>query len=920
MSWRNELTARLAPLGLRPEREAEIIEELSQHLDDRVRDLVAAGAALDDARREALADLDVPGVLSDRLKAIESRGSLPVPLGPPSRVRWLGAVFQDTRYALASLRRSPGFACAVIATLALTIGPTTAMLSLGNWLIWRPPPGVVQPDRLAVVWFGDWRDSGSVSPRRISEMNLADIEDGAQTIGAIAGWQESTSSLAADGAAPRRVQSAHATIDFFEVLGIRIAAGRSFTADDDQAPFGSPVVIVSDGLARGIFGSPESALEQTLTINGRRMSIVGVLPPGFVGARPFSQVEVWFPSATYYYANHFSEAAMKSRQGRSSSGIFYTFVVRLAPGATFERLQAELDVRVPALADRYPEDNQAFRTTRARAFPKLGPDELMRDQYATLVRNLLVVGGVLLLLGCANVANLLISRGTRRQQERSVRVALGASSWRLVQLHLIESCALSLAGAGVGIGLAMWLKQWLQTLVPGLAGTGVDLTVPMDLRVLVTTLAVSLVSGLLAGVAPAWIGSSLRPGRQPGRSDLRTSTAAPRLRAGFAAVQLALSLALVTNAILLVVTLRHLSAVDIGFDARGVTTHFLNLNNHGYTADRAMVYTRGLLERLSADPMLESASLSAWTAPGGLGTWIQDPRGDEKIRIDITENHVSDGFFRTSGLLLVAGRTFTPTETMTTPTTPAGTPVVLSASLARRLYGEASAIGQRVTVPRSRTEPAYDLVVIGVVGDVGDALGSRREPQMYTPFAYGRTWVTRPVLLARSSRSLREVGAAVQSHATALDPTLPLAPPQFLTDMNERSLAGRRVFAWVLSLLGGLGFLLAAVGLYALLAQIVNERTREFGVRMAIGADRRHVFGLVLRQAAWIALAGSVIGTGLAFLGARVVEAQLVGVTKLDPRVYLVATLVLAAIVFAASLWPARSATRIQPVDALRAE
>jgi hypothetical protein len=227
MSWRHEIISRLARLRLRPERESEIVEELSQHLDDHVRELVGAGATPEDARRLTWLELDEPGRLAQHLAAIESRSPLHLPPpGAPARGRWLRAIWRDTRYAIASLRRTPAFTLTVVAALALTIGPTTAILSVGNWLILRPPPGVTQADRLAVVWFGDWRDGGGMTPRRVSAINLAEVQKASQTIAGIAGWQEGNVSLAADGMTPRRAGSAHVTVNFFELLGVHPSAGR----------------------------------------------------------------------------------------------------------------------------------------------------------------------------------------------------------------------------------------------------------------------------------------------------------------------------------------------------------------------------------------------------------------------------------------------------------------------------------------------------------------------------------------------------------------------------------------------------------------------------------------------------------------------------------------------------------------------
>jgi putative ABC transport system permease protein len=827
-----------------------------------------------------------------------------------------------------SLRRAPVFALTVVAAMALTIGPTTAILSVGSHLLWRAPEGVSEPDRLAVVWFGDWLDNGSVSPRRVSDENLRDLEDAATTIAAVGGWQESLVSLAVEGAPSVRTGAAHATVDFFEILGVRPSAGRAFVPADDYPPFGSPVVILSDVIARSRFGAAESALGQSVVVNGRRLLVVGVMSPGFHGVRPESQVDVWLPSLTYYHVRHFSVAAMKAREGRGTGGVFYTFVVRLTPEATFESLQAELDVLVPSLATRYPDDNDAFTSVRARVFPRLGLQELQRDDASGLVRRLLLVGGMLVVLGCANVANLLIFRGVRRRREYAVRLALGAGRRRLVQMLLVESCLLAVAGAALGVGLAVWFEQLIRTLLlPGVAQAGVAADARFDLWVLGATLGISLMCGVIAGVAPAWFGSSSPVARELARGGVRASTGGLRVRTAFAATQLALSLALVTNAVLLVATLRNLSAVDVGFDPHGVSVYDVPLGDHGYTSERAMVFNRQLVERLSSDATFSGVSLSLGYPPRAVfGARIVDPRGDGQTTIRVGQDFVTPGYFRAVAQPLQRGRTFTPDEAWGT-TVLDGAPVVVDAALARRLFGDSDALGRTIHIPRTASDPEHDVVVVGIVKDLQAPGSLLTDPTggpdltMYAPFSYGGSFsATRPTVLVRSGLPPLEAGRIVQSHVAGLDGSLSLQAPRLLTDVMAQQVAQQRVFAWVVSLLGALGFVLAAVGLYGLLAQMVGERTRELGIRMALGADRRRIVRLVARQAAWVAVAGGVVGLGLAALGSRLVEAHLFGLTRLEPWVYATSAAAMVAVVFAASFWPARAATKVEPVEALRAD
>ncbi len=916
--WRRELVERLASLGLRPEREAEIVEELSQHLDDRVRELVGLGADPAAAHAAALADLDDQDELARRLKEIVPRPLNLPPPGAPSRGRWLQARWQDIRHSARSLRRSPAFTATVIATLGLTVGPTTAMLSIGNWLLWRPTPGVVQPDRLAVVWVGQWKSPGSFSPTGgLSYLNLDDLRRTSKTLTAITGVQEGRVNLAAGNVSPAVAGAGWVTADFFEVLGVRVAAGRSFRPEDDQLPAGAPVAIISDGLARRAFGGAAGAVDRRLMLNGRPLTIVGVLPPAFAGTEPFSRADVWYPGATYAYVNHFGGAP---RWTTRADGLFYSFIVRLGSDASFAMAQAELDVLVRGLAASHPTENRELASVRARLFEGLGPPVMQRERYARLVRVLLAVGGALLLLGCANVANLLILRSVSRRREHAMRLALGASPGRLLLLHLTEAVLLAAGGAALGVALAVWLKQFVATLLlPNLAA-GPGFTVPLDTRVLAMALGVSIACGLAAGVVPALPGARTRSANALGDAGGRLVTSTRRMRAGLAVAQLALSLALVTGALMLVATLRNLNAIDLGFEPDGVTAHGLDPRGHGYVADRAAVYDRTMVERLLGAPGFESHSISA-LAPFGSGRTMRlpDPAGGETNRIEVYTNAVSAAYFDVLAMPIIQGRAFTDTEALTQ--AGASAAAIVSQKLARRLFGDRDPIGQHVVIPATAARPAHELTVVGVAPDVHwHRVTSEPELFLYLPFSSPDFGVRSATLLVKSPLPMGEVAQRVEATAKDLDPTLPISYSTALRTSIDRALSDRRVFAWVFSMLGWLAFALAAVGLYGLLAQSVAERTREFGIRMAVGSGRAHIFMLVIRQAVWIGGLGTALGIGLAFLGSRLVQSQLYGLTRLDPGVYLLAAASLAAVVLLAGLWPARTATRIEPVEALRVE
>jgi putative ABC transport system permease protein len=613
--WQSDIRRRLTPLALRPTREIEIVEEIGQHLEDRYTRSRALGASEEEAIARAWCELDAADGLGRAIAQVESPVRLNLPPPGAAHGGWLGSIWQDARYSARTLRRAPVFAVAVLLAIACSIGPVTAIVSIGNWLLWRPHPGVADSRALAVVWFGEWRDNG-VSPSSVSYENLADMRTRAQTLSGIAGVMESGSSLAVPGSVPTQTTTAMVTANFFEVLGVRLSAGRTFTADEDLGPFGSPVAVISHRLAQSAFGSPGAALGKSIALNSQPFTVVGVADASFGGISSAGGVDAWLTGATWRYLLHAKQPSPPTRDG----GVFYEFVVRKAPGRTFVEVESELKVLARQLSDTHPVENKKFQSVTPRIFPGLGLPPLTRARTVTMVNTLLVLGGVLLLLGCANVANLLVFRAARREHEVAVRKAVGASRWRLLQLQLTESWLLSFVGAALGLTLAVYLKQVIEQLFFP-KPPGMSFSVPIDARVLGLTIAVALTTGTLAALGPGWLLTRTRGLAALGRATV-TWSRAPKLRGGLAALQLALSVALLIGALLLVSTLRNLRAVDLGLDPSSVTVVGVSLDEHGYDAARAMAYHREVLSSLRATKEFEIVTLSV-LAPFGSSTSLR---------------------------------------------------------------------------------------------------------------------------------------------------------------------------------------------------------------------------------------------------------------------------------------------------------
>jgi putative ABC transport system permease protein len=915
--WHAEIRRRLARSGLRPTREMEIVEEIGQHLEDRYTGLRALGALEEEAEARAWRELEDSDVLGRAISRVESPAplNLPPPGAPPSG-GWLGTLWQDIRYSGRTLRSSPAFSLTVLLAVALSIGPVTAILSIGNWLLWRPHPGVTDARSLAVVWFGQWRQNGAsigISASGVSYENLADIRSRARSITGIAGVIGSSPSLSVAGGLTRQIEAELVTADFFDVLGVRVSAGRSFTPDEDRGPFGSPVVVISHRLAQSAFGSAQGALGKSIALNSRPFSVIGVAPPAFGGTSTTAGVEAWLTGATWPYLSHVKEPRVRSRE----DGFFYAFVVRAAPDRTFAEVESELKVLARQLADFHPAENKKFLGVAPRVFPGLGLTPLRRAHTRTTVSTMLAVGAVLLLLGCANVANLLIFRTARREHEIAIRKALGASRSRLMQLQMMESWLLSVAGAILGLALAVYVKQLIETLLFP-QPPGMSFTVPMDMRVLGLTVAVALATGTLAALAPGWLMSRTRGLSALGRATV-TWGRARKLRGSLAVLQLALSLTLLVSALLLVSTLRNLRAVDLGFDPNRVSVVTFSLDEHGYDSGRALAYHRDVLPALQATGEFETVSLSART-PFGPGSSVRviPPGGDSKASLSVLANGVSDSYFRLLSIPIVRGRAFTFEEALAADERG---PLIVNERLALQLFRTVDVVGRTVRLAPTGETPEQELVIVGVARNSRwRSITREPDPFMYRPFGQFRFGGTSGVYMIRSALSARRVGDIANSIAARTASAIPLSSPQPLTTGIDRELSQQRVFAWMLSLLAVLGFALAALGLYGLIAQSTIERRREFGIRLALGAVQWDILRLVARYAVAVSSLGVLVGLSLSYFSTGVIQRMLFGVSPLDPHVYFTAIATLLLVVAVACVTPALRAVRVQPVEVLRAE
>jgi len=833
-----------------------------------------------------------------------------------ARVRATG-VRQDVTCGVRALAKRPAFALAALAAFALSVGPATAIASFGNWLFWRPLDGVSNADRLAVVWFGTWRNNGlSVSPSGVSYLNLDELRGGLRTADGLAGVQQQSVALAIGEGLPRHVQMGLVTADFFHVLGVPFAAGRQFSPDEDRHPLGAPVAVISAGLASRAFASPAAAIGRELLLNGRRFSVIGVAGGGFRGISVESQVDVWMTGET---APYLSGRGDDGEPEDRSSGPFYQFIIRRLPGHSFDQVQADLAALTAGLAERYPDENGKFAEVTPRVHPGLGVSPpMLRPRMRRILSTLAGISGLLLLLGAANIANLFIASAVRRRPEFAVRRALGATSARLVRLQAIEAALVAAVGSALGLGLAIVLQRTIgQHLYSSPSGAGPAM--PIDLRVLGLTAAIATATATLASLAPAWLMTRRMPGADVVRAGVLVGRRVARARSGLAALQLALSLALVVGAMLLLGTLQNMRSVDLGFDPAGITRFQVSLGEHGYSIDAAVRYQRELQRLLERRWPGQVALGQRAPFSSGSGARLLPPGAGPDDAIRVNSNGVSDTYFRALGIEIERGRAFTEAEAYAV-APEATVPAILSASLARMVFGEQDPLGRTVRAPAGGAHGDRDLQVVGIAHDMHwSNVTGEPDPFLYLPVGRYEQPLSATIIV-RAASSLDETAAAVREDAAAIDRGVPISDGYPMAVAIGREMASQRLFSAMLLWVGGIALALSAIGLYGLVSQATTDRAREFGIRLALGATRGDIGRLVFRDVVLVGVCGAVAGLGLAWGISRQLESMLFGVSARDPLTYAAAAGFLALVVIAATLAPARRAMRVQPVEVLRAE
>jgi putative ABC transport system permease protein len=884
--WTDELRSRLADLRLAPAREASILAELAQHLDERLEEIVAGGISREAAIAIVRQELDRADRLGPRLSQLRQSQWTPPPV-PGEPRRWMpSGVWSDLRYTWRALLRDPLVAAIAIATLALGIGLNTAMFSFMNGLILRPLP-FPDADRLVRVYRGTPQNPQG----GFSAADYAALRDEAERFGQVAAYQPSNLRLDDDG---RDAGWLHVSSNLFDVLGVQPTIGRSFTAEDD-GPGARRVALISRGLWQNRFGGAADIVGRTLHAGGQEYEIVGVLPLAASDHRLFGQIGVFSPLP-----------ADQPHPDRRAYTI--TVLARLARAAGADQGRAMIEA-IGARRIAGADTPAAGITWRSEPLPHTTTGPTGR----ALIALLLGLSGFVLLIACSNLANLLLARAIDRSREFAVRAALGASRLQISRTVAMESALLALAGGVGALAVAHWTTTWLQSAITDGGGP----TLPMDWRVLAFAGAAAAATVVLCGIAPASFGRRLAPGEAL-KSGGRGSTAGRghvRMRNVLLAGQFALAMTLVAGATTFVRASGQLVSQHYGWNATNVVQMEIAVPEDAYpdNADILALHSR-VLDRLSRVPGASAVSVSyglPYMGLRGLGRYTASAGDPAPVTARI--NGVSRSYFDVTGTPLVAGRLFAETDTLGAPPV-----VILGESMARRLFPGRSPLGHQVLDANGDTPRVYE--VIGVVGDVRP-IDIAQEPapyQLYMPTTQDprRGWM----VAVRAAGNARAIVPDLRSAMTELDPNI--AVRRLMTaDERMREVTGAMgMMSTLLTGFAGLGLLLAALGIYGAMARMVAQRTTEIGVRVALGAQIRDVIALLGASAGRIVAAGLVTGALGTFVVTRALRAALPAMEIHLGLAAGVAIGCLTAAAVAACYLPARQAVRVDPVAALRAD
>jgi putative ABC transport system permease protein len=894
--FREAIKERLKGLSLSPVREAEIVEELSQHLEDQYEHALAGGVSEKEAQRAVLSELNENELLAPGLKRVERRvGREPLAMGKEGRKNMITDLWQDLRYGLRMLMRNPGFTLVAVLALALGIGANSAIFSVVNTVLLRPLP-FKNPDALMMVWedathlgfpdntpspanFIDWRDQNTVFEGMIAmtqtSFNLTGVGD------------------------PERCDGRRVSANTFKLLGVDPILGRTFRPEEDKP--GSHVVLLSYGLWQRRFGGDAGIVGRAVNLNGESYTVVGVVPR-----------TVELPSMENWHDQLWVPIAFTSEDAASRGNHYLEVLARLKPGVTQKQAQAEMSTIAARLERQYPVDN-----TRIGIKVKPLHDQVVGNIKPALLILLGAVGFVLL-IACANVANLLLARAAVRQKEIALRLALGASRSRLTRQFLTESVLLAALGGGCGLLLSVVGLNILKRFIPDSISQAQ--AIGIDGKVLIFTALVSLATGLIFGLAPATQASNfnLNETLKEGGRDSGSGSRGNRLRGLLVISEVAISFLLLIGAGLLISSFLHLLKLDPGYRADHLLTMKVVLPDTKYPdKEHRAPFFRELIRRVQALPGVQSVAVASNlpltyngdSMPIGI-EGRADPPPDQWP--DVILRVVSPGYFTTMGIPLVQGRDFNEQDR------PDSVRVaVISEKTARYYWPNESPIGKRFKPgPVAGDSPWREIT--GVVKDVRqNDFVAEPKMQMYLSHEQVNSFAANAVVV-RTSIDPLSLGPAVRKVIWEIDRDQPVSDIRSMEDIVSTAVARQRFSTMLLGIFATLALVLAAVGIYGVMSYSVAQRTREIGIRIALGAKRTDVLKLAMGQGLRLVVIGVAIGLAGAFVLTRVMASLLFGVSATDPLTFVTISLVLLSVAMLASYIPSLRAMKVDPMVALR--
>jgi putative ABC transport system permease protein len=917
--FREEVRQRLAHLNLEPTREASIVEEVALHMEDRYRDLLAQGSSAGEALSTVLADLDQGNRLTRDLQEIEPRARLNAePPGVPGLGSFTTNLWKDVRYSIRALRLNAGFSIIAVLSLALGIGANTAIFQLLDAVRLRALP-VKNPSELAQIRIPNMlgRSGHMEDHDELSNPLWEQIREHQQAFSGVFAWGVANFNLAAGGEA-HPSNGLWVSGDFFRVLGVQPVLGRLLTVNDDQHGCGLPAAVISYPFWQRQYGGASSAIGSTLKIHNQQVEVVGVTPASFFGVDVGHFFDVAVPLC--------AEPLIKGEDSifARRDGWWLAAIGRLKPGWSLEKATNQLEsissgifeATLPPTYD--PDQVKKYRAAKLGASPGGSGLSDLREAYENPLWLLLILTGIVLLIACANLANLTLERASARERETAVRLALGASRFRVMQQVLMESLLLAVTGAIAGALLAQVLTRVLVSFF-GTQSNQAFLDLTLDWRVLAFTAGLAMFTCLLFGLAPALRASSASPAAtmKAGGRGASADRQHFGVRRVLVVAQVALSLMLVVSAFLFVRTFRNLLSLDPGFQMSGVLATYVDISPLQLPVERRTPFKKDLLERVRAIPGVDSAA-EASIVPLTHNWWndtVLSSAPGQPVRGTAFLNNVSPGYFKTMRTELLRGRDASDSDSHASPAV-----AVVNEAFVRKFLPGTDAIGKSFRLDQGPTKPQPVYQVVGVVRDT--KYGSLRQPILpiaYLAAAQSEDPDPQPALLVRSNISMDAMRSSLEKVIRDVNPAISFHFGVLQTEVRD-TLLRERLTASLSGFFGFLAALLATIGLYGVISYMVVRRRSEIGIRMALGADRRRVLSLIMREAIMLVTIGLCVGTILAFAAAKAASSLLFGLKPRDPKTFVVSIALLAFVSLVASALPASRAARLDPLDALRDE